>query len=117
MHKKRKIGGFTLIELLIVVAIISLLSSVVFVSLSSARAKGRDAQRKENLKQIQLALELYYDSNGEYPPATAGCFATNWGSSVNCPTNYISGLSSTYINALPSEPVINIYWQYLYWLR
>ncbi len=59
--------GFTLIERLVVIAIIGLLSSVVLASLSSARAKARDAQRLSGIKQMQLALELYYDKNGYYP--------------------------------------------------
>lgn len=59
--------GFTLIELLVVIAIIGVLSSVVIASLNQARAKSRDAVRKSDLHQIQLALELYYDSYGGYP--------------------------------------------------
>lgn len=59
--------AFTLIELLVVVAIIGLLSSIVMASLTTARQKGRDARRISDIKSIQLALELYYDANGEYP--------------------------------------------------
>lgn len=61
--------GFTLIELLVVIAIIGILSSIVLASLNSARKKGRDARRIADVKQLQLALELYYDANGVYPPA------------------------------------------------
>lgn len=63
--------GFTLIELLVVIAIIGILSSVVLASLNSARKKGRDARRIADLKQLQLALELYYDANSTsgYPAA------------------------------------------------
>jgi len=56
-----------LIELLVVVAIISLLSSVVFASLNTARAKARDARRISDLKQVQTALFLYYDKYGFFP--------------------------------------------------
>ncbi len=63
----RRTGGFTLIELLVVIAIIGILSSVVLASLNSARLKARDARRVADLKQIQIALELYYDANGKYP--------------------------------------------------
>ena len=35
--------------------------------LVDARTKSRDARRVADLKQIQLALELYYDANAKYP--------------------------------------------------
>lgn len=64
--------GFTLIELLVVIAIIGILSSVVLASLNTARAKSRDARRVADVKQIQLALELWADdNNGEYPDTIA----------------------------------------------
>jgi general secretion pathway protein G len=73
--------GFTLIELLVVIAIIGILSSVVLASLNDARQKSRDAKRISDVKQLQLALELYYDANGNYPTAlsllpTAGYIAS-----------------------------------------
>lgn len=67
--KFRKNKGFTLIELLVVVAIISLLSSVVMASLSSARMKGRDSKKIQELKNVSLALNLYFDKYGRYPPS------------------------------------------------
>ncbi len=70
MSKNNK-KGFTLIELLVVIAIIGILSSVVLASLNSARKKSRDARRIADVKQIQVALELFYDSNSTYPSSTA----------------------------------------------
>ncbi len=77
LKKQNRASGFTLIELLVVIAIIGILASVVLSSLSSARVKSRDARRLSDIKQIQLALELYFDANGNlYPPST-GTITTN----------------------------------------
>lgn len=61
--------GFTLIEVLVVIFIIGLLASVVLVGLGSFRARGRDARRVADLRQVQQGLELYYAGNGQYPPS------------------------------------------------
>jgi prepilin-type N-terminal cleavage/methylation domain-containing protein len=74
MFKSKK--GFTLIELLVVIAIIGILASVVLASLNSARKKSRDARRVADIKQLQLALELEFDSARAYPAALA-TLATN----------------------------------------
>lgn len=60
--------GFTLVELLTVIAIIGILSTIVMTSLLTARKKGRDVKRIADIKQIQLALEQYYNDNLKYPP-------------------------------------------------
>lgn len=70
MNNKSKIRGFTLIELLVVIAIIGLLSSVVLASLNTARARARDVRRLSDMHQIQIALDLYYNNNGQYPDNT-----------------------------------------------
>jgi len=55
----------------VVIAIIGILASVVLASLNTARRKSRDARRIADVKQIQLALELYFDANQGYPPGTS----------------------------------------------
>lgn len=59
--------GFTLIELLVVVAILGLLATIVAVSLTGARGRARDGRRSSDLRQIELALELYYSAERQYP--------------------------------------------------
>ncbi|MEK7083565.1 MAG: type II secretion system protein [Patescibacteria group bacterium] len=60
-------NGFTLIELLVVIAIIGVLASTVLASLNSAREKARNARRKTDMRQLELAIQLYYDTNGTFP--------------------------------------------------
>ena len=76
--RKAKNQGFTLIELLVVIAIIGLLSSVVLASLNSARMKARDAQRKANVDQVKLALDLYLSTYNDYPSIGTDNLGYNW---------------------------------------
>ncbi len=64
--KDRK-KGFTLIELLVVIVIIGVLATVILVSLGNARKKARDARRLQDMKQIETALNMYYDTYGYFP--------------------------------------------------
>lgn len=101
--------GFTLIELLVVVAIIGILSSIVFVSLNSARAKARDARRAEDVKTLKAALEVYQQRYGEYPEAS-----TSDGASINddigtsittLADSLITKDNNKYLLAIPQDPL------------
>ena len=74
VNKRR---GFTVVELLIVIAIASLISSIAFASIRTAREKSRDAKRVASIKQIQSALELYFNTNNSYPTGLYGIGATD----------------------------------------
>ncbi|MCL5676236.1 MAG: type II secretion system GspH family protein [Patescibacteria group bacterium] len=60
-------NGFTLIEILIVVAIISIIGTLMMASFSLARKQGRDTQRRSDISQYRIALENYYSVNSYYP--------------------------------------------------
>jgi prepilin-type N-terminal cleavage/methylation domain-containing protein len=87
------VRGFTLIELLVVIAIIGILSSIVLASLNTARLKSRDARRVADLKQVQLAMQLYYDANSSYPTSTGA-------------------LAPTFIATIPTDPVGQVAYPY-----
>lgn len=65
--------GFSLIELLVVISIIALLFSIILASLNTARMKARDARRKIDVHQIVTALNLYYNSKGNWMETGSGC--------------------------------------------
>ncbi len=91
MNKK----GFTLIELLVVIAIIGILSTLSVIALNNARQKSRDARRVADMKQVQTALELYYNDENGYP----GTVTFNGTSAIVGPTN-----STTYMAVVPQNP-------------
>lgn len=99
--------GFTLIELLVVISIIGVLSSFLMVNYIGVRERGRDAERKADLRQIQTAFELYRsaDPNGDYPPSPLPAC----GSSL-----MDSGRIVTYMKSIPCDPSTNSLYTYTY---
>jgi len=112
-HKHHYLA-FTLVELLVVIAIIGVLSTLSVIVFNNARAKARDSRRLSDVKQIGMALELYYDDKGRYPPPP-----TPTGTPITglCLSN--SGFTSTcgtiaYLQKIPSDPLPNIHYTYSY---
>ncbi len=68
--------GFTLVELLVVIAIIGILATLAIVALQGARSSARDAKRISDVRQMQTALELYFNDWQEYPVDLSGLSAT-----------------------------------------
>ena len=103
MNKK----GFTLIELLVVIAIIGLLSTLAVVALNSARQKARDAKRVADIKQVQTALELYFNDEDGYPAVAA---TSTLGTEYTCLGSggfNTSCSSPIYMGLIPSNPTPN----------
>lgn len=109
-------NGFTLIEILIVMSLIGILAALSVVNFRSASMKGRDAQRKSDLRNIQTALRLYYNDFGRYPAGTSTMTACG---TVAAPTNCVYGQTwtkagTTYMSMLPDDPLKNIDYVYTY---
>jgi prepilin-type N-terminal cleavage/methylation domain-containing protein len=87
--------GFTLVEILVVVAIIAIMARIVTANLSGLRGQARDNRRLSDIKNIQIALSLYYSDNGMYPKNI-------YGTGASAPD---SGLAPTYMGKVPFDPL------------
>jgi prepilin-type N-terminal cleavage/methylation domain-containing protein/prepilin-type processing-associated H-X9-DG protein len=66
--KKPLRPGFSLVELLVVIAIIALLMSIIMPSLEKARSAAMRVKCAHNLKQINLAMQMYVEANDDVYP-------------------------------------------------
>jgi prepilin-type N-terminal cleavage/methylation domain-containing protein len=65
--------GFTLIELLVVLAIIGMVLGILMPSLSRTREQARITVVNAELRQVGLALGLYFEDNQKFPPTQEDC--------------------------------------------
>ena len=113
--KKQTLHGFTLVELLVVIAILGVLSVVGLTAFNTSQMRGRDAERKSDLKQIASALELYYSDYNTYPGALNGQV-------LGCPSNTQTACTwgvdqftdgrTVYIKTLPKDPTSDLQYYY-----
>lgn len=111
MNKVNKNGqrGFTLVELLVVIAILGILVTIGLTSFKTSQARGRDVERKSDLKQVAAALELYYSDYGVYPTDANGlilaCPSTSltpctWGNE----SLHLTDSKTVYMKYVPKDP-------------
>ncbi|MFA6341133.1 MAG: type II secretion system protein [Candidatus Paceibacterota bacterium] len=65
--QKRSMFSFTLTELLVTIAIIGILSVIIFFSVQGARERSYMARVKSEMRNIETALVLYSEKYGGYP--------------------------------------------------
>lgn len=93
MHSK----GFTLVELITVITIIAVLSGVGLTSFRGVQSKGRDSTRKQDLRQLSVALELYRQSFGNYYiTSSSECSDSNSTTFYSAIGSFMSGGSAPY---------------------
>ena len=99
-----KRSGFTLIELLVVITIIGILAAIVYASFDGARQQARNRALMTEMRELQLALEVYKAQNGSYPSGST--YPSNV-SSVLVP-NFIASVP---VNSDSGSPNCNVTYQ------
>lgn len=110
--------AFTLVEMLLVLAIITLLSVSILASIGQTRAKGRDAKRIEDMKQITNALNLYFADKGTYPSVSGtetGCTPNAGWDCSHLGGDFIPDLVPKYLSQMPVDPTNNNTYHYMYY--
>jgi len=110
MKQMRNKKGFTLIELLLAMALMAILIVVFIASFNVTLKRGRDQRRKNDLSQLQKALELYYEDNATYP--TFDIITPN-ASKKFCKTVACTN-ETVYMVKTPSDPSSSYIYRYVY---
>lgn len=92
MKRVTKRKSFTLVELMLTMALLAILSAMLIGNYITTLKRGRDQQRKNDLNQIQKALEMYYEDKGSYP------------TTANFPTDKFYSGTTVYMVKMPKDP-------------
>lgn len=108
--------GFTVLEALIVLAVFGLLATLAVLSLNSARASLRDAQRISDVSVIRSALSQYWLEKATYPTSAGvdlGAPGTNTDRLTG--SGFVSATDPSepvYLNRVPTGPKVDEFYRY-----
>ncbi|HBE72081.1 MAG TPA: pilus assembly protein PilE [Planctomycetaceae bacterium] len=77
LSKTKRRGGFSLLELLAVVTILGVIAAVVVPRISTSKAGAQAEVNKQNIAEINSAVERWYFDNGTWPKDDLTDIGTN----------------------------------------
>lgn len=109
--------GFTVLEVLIVLAVFALFATFGVLSLNSARARVRDAQRLSNMSALRSGLGQYWLEKATYPISTGvNLGQPGTGTDVFTNAGFLGRADYKdqvmYLEQVPVGPKVNEYYQY-----
>ena len=88
-----------------VISIIGFLATAAMLAFNIARVKARDARRLADMKQIQLALDLYYDNHNRFPSVSGESCCGGFDQGPCGADPFIGALESEELmGAVPTDP-------------
>ena len=108
MRKRvRRANGWTLIELTIVIALMTILSTIALVGYRTAITRTREAVLKEDLFRMRDAIDQFHADRGVYPTVLEGLVSNGYLRSI--PDDPFTDSNETWVNVLadvdPSDPL------------
>jgi len=83
--------AFTLLELLVVIAIIAILAALLLPVLSKAKARATAIECQGNLKQLQLAWQMYVNDHDDFIPGNNWWQEAGSNGMARCSLNWMTG--------------------------
>jgi general secretion pathway protein G len=91
-NKRTRRHGFSLLELLAVIAILGVIAVVVIPRISSSTARAKSEVNKQNISEINSAVERWYMEKGTWPATDLSDIGADPGYfPEGVPTNPVSG--------------------------
>ena len=102
-----RVNGWTLIELTIVIALMTILSTIALVGYRTAITRTREAVLKEDLFRMRDAIDQFHADRGVYPTVLEGLVSNGYLRSI--PDDPFTDSNETWVNVLadvdPSDPL------------